>query len=137
MNGFGFDRLSRDALIASLAFGFIGAVLWGAAVGLVLSVISLILAGLVLFRALSKDAEAREDELFGYERLIAGIAGFFSRIFKKQKGDKARTVKVKKASSEYRYLKCPECGKRLRVPKGKGRIRITCAACGSRFEKKV
>jgi len=35
----------------------------------------------------------------------------------------------------HRYFKCPNCGQQLRVPKGKGKISITCRNCGTRFEK--
>lgn len=38
---------------------------------------------------------------------------------------------------EYRYLKCPHCGQRLRVPKGRGRIQITCSRCTERMIKTV
>ena len=37
----------------------------------------------------------------------------------------------------HRYYKCPECGKKLRVPKGKGKISITCPQCGNKFIKKT
>jgi hypothetical protein len=30
---------------------------------------------------------------------------------------------------------CPTCAQRLRVPSGRGRMRITCSACGSLFEQ--
>ena len=36
----------------------------------------------------------------------------------------------------YRYMKCPNCGKELRVPRGKGKIRVTCKQCGEKFETK-
>ena len=36
----------------------------------------------------------------------------------------------------HRYYKCPSCKQELRVPKGKGTIRITCPKCGNQFEKK-
>jgi len=37
----------------------------------------------------------------------------------------------------YKYLKCPNCGQRLRVPRGKGKLLITCSGCKLRFYKKV
>ncbi len=36
----------------------------------------------------------------------------------------------------YRFYKCPKCGITTRVPKGKGKIRITCPKCGEVFERK-
>ena len=35
------------------------------------------------------------------------------------------------------YFKCPECGQRLRVPKGKGKIMITCPHCHTKFDRKT
>jgi ribosomal protein L37AE/L43A len=37
----------------------------------------------------------------------------------------------------HKFFKCPGCRKTLRVPKGKGRIYITCPKCGERFTKKT
>lgn len=36
---------------------------------------------------------------------------------------------------EHRYFKCPNCRQQLRVPKGKGKLNITCRNCGVCFEK--
>ncbi len=36
----------------------------------------------------------------------------------------------------YRFYKCPKCDITTRVPKGKGKIRITCPKCGEVFERK-
>ena len=38
---------------------------------------------------------------------------------------------------DYAFFRCPSCGRMVRVPKGKGRIRITCRHCGFSFEKKT
>ena len=35
----------------------------------------------------------------------------------------------------YRFYKCPKCGITTRVPKGKGKIRITCPKCGEIFQR--
>ena len=35
----------------------------------------------------------------------------------------------------HRFYRCPQCRQRLRVPRGKGKIRITCGKCGALFEK--
>lgn len=38
--------------------------------------------------------------------------------------------------SVYRFYKCPGCKQRVRVPKGKGKICITCPKCKTEFIKK-
>lgn len=42
-----------------------------------------------------------------------------------------------KQSRTHRFFKCPSCNKRLRVPKGKGKINITCPSCHMKFEKRT
>ena len=44
-----------------------------------------------------------------------------------------RTIRKDK---EHRYFKCPSCGQHLRVPRGKGKITVTCRGCGASFQEK-
>ncbi len=37
----------------------------------------------------------------------------------------------------YRYYKCSNCRKTLRVPRGKGKISITCPKCKNVMVKKI
>ena len=37
---------------------------------------------------------------------------------------------------EYRFYKCPRCRQKVRVPRGRGRIAITCPKCTTEFIKK-
>ena len=37
----------------------------------------------------------------------------------------------------HRYFKCQKCNQRLRVPKGKGKINITCPNCHTQFFRKT
>ena len=37
----------------------------------------------------------------------------------------------------YRYFRCPRCRQQLRVPRGRGRISITCPKCGTSFIKRA
>lgn len=36
----------------------------------------------------------------------------------------------------YRFYKCPECSQKVRVPKGRGKICITCPKCKKEFIKR-
>lgn len=36
----------------------------------------------------------------------------------------------------YKYFVCPRCRQKVRVPKGKGKICITCPKCGTEFIKR-
>ena len=35
----------------------------------------------------------------------------------------------------YHYYRCPQCRQKLRVPRGRGRIQISCPRCGTQFIK--
>ena len=36
---------------------------------------------------------------------------------------------------EHRYFECPKCRQPVRVPRGKGKISITCPKCKEKFVK--
>ena len=36
---------------------------------------------------------------------------------------------------QHRYFRCPGCRQVVRVPRGKGKIKIGCPKCGRKFEK--
>lgn len=38
---------------------------------------------------------------------------------------------------EHRYFSCPKCRQSVRVPKGKGKISITCPKCRDKFIRKT
>lgn len=71
-----------------------------------------------LFRFFSKNLYKRQQENAKY-LLRSG----------KIKGDFALYKKMWQERKTYRYFKC-SCGTRLRVPKGKGKIKIHCSKCG-------
>lgn len=86
--------------------------------------LSLAVLFLLLFRTLSRNAARRRAENVKFLQ----VAGPVMRWWRFQ-----RTVHRDK---EHRYFKCPNCGQQLRVPRGKGKITVTCRSCGASFEER-
>lgn len=78
----------------------------------------------VWFRFFSKSIPARRQENTKYLTQKAKITDFFML-----RHDMWQQRK------EYRFFKCPSCKAVMRVPKGKGKMRIICKKCGTAFEK--
>jgi len=38
---------------------------------------------------------------------------------------------------DHKIFNCPACGQKVRVPRGKGKIMITCPKCGHEFKKRT
>ena len=47
-----------------------------------------------------------------------------------------RRLKARLTDRDHRYFACPQCGQTVRVPRGKGTIKIRCPKCRTQFEKK-
>lgn len=82
--------------------------------------------------------------------LIVALLRMFSRNLQKRRAENTKFLetvrplvhwynvkKCRRQDKEHCYFKCPNCGQQLRVPKGKGKISITCRSCGVSFEKKT
>ena len=53
------------------------------------------------------------------------------------KSQKLRNMRLRFADRKtHRYYKCPQCRNRLRVPRGRGKINITCPHCRTQFVRK-
>ncbi len=80
------------------------------------------------FRMLSSNTSARAEEnrkfLMIVERLKGNRQTTYQTDFQKPKKDR----------KNYKYLKCKNCGAQLRVPKGKGKINVTCPKCRAKFQ---
>jgi len=79
-----------------------------------------------LFRVLSKNISRRRAENTKFLEFWNPIASW---IGKKQ-------YRLKD-SRTHKYYSCPSCKQTVRVPKGKGKIKITCPKCKTEFIKKT
>ena len=81
---------------------------------------------LMFWRMLSKDRLKRQHENQTYLQKTYGARKAVTEWINRVKNGK-----------KYRYFTCPQCKKRLRVPRGVGNITITCKGCGNKFDKKA
>lgn len=102
-------------VIAMAVHGSIGSILW---------LLALVCLAGSYFRIFSKNISKRHAE---NERFLSRIAPL-TRWYSRQKTKRRQ-------KNLYSFFKCPQCGTVLRVPKGKGHIRITCKSCKHVFER--
>ena len=119
---YGGDQLSRFLSAAALVLIVLNLFLRSN----VLWVLSLVLLVLVYVRMFSKNFEKRRRENARYLQINSKLTGGF-----KNWNDR------RKQSKDYVFFRCPSCHAMLRVPRGKGKIRVTCRKCGNAFEKKT
>lgn len=90
-----------------------------------------------IWRMLSRNHERRWKE-------NAWFLGWWNPLWQRLRGISSRfraaqeyaTMKARD-KDVWRYYKCPKCGNKLRVPKGKGKIAITCPVCRTEFTKRT
>ena len=87
--------------------------------------VGLILRVLSNFRLFSRNISNRYQENQKY----LAMKNRFLSIFK-GKGEHLRQQKT------YRFFKCPSCKQKVRVPRGKGKIEISCPKCKAKFIKR-
>lgn len=77
------------------------------------------------YRTFSRNISKRTEENYKFYTLKDRVSSKF-RSWKEQWANR----KV------YHYYRCPQCRQKLRVPRGRGRIQISCPRCGTQFIKK-
>lgn len=117
---YGFDQLNGFLCILSLILVVLGAWLSG-----FLYWLGLALLLWCYYRIFSRNIQKRYAENMKYLSLQNQAKDWLAR--QKQRFDQRKV---------YRYFKCPHCRQSIRVPRGRGRISITCPKCGTSFIKK-
>jgi hypothetical protein len=128
---YGADELNRFLTLCGWVLLLIGFVLSGIdskvalIAGSVLVTLSWALLIYSLFRTFSKRTQERASENYKYFVCKNKVLGWFRRLKARWQDRKA-----------HRYFRCPQCKATVRVPRGKGKIRITCPKCKHQFVKK-
>ncbi len=79
-----------------------------------------------IFRMLSRNIPARQREDAAFRRIWEPAwreIGYLRTVFRDRK--------------TYKYFRCPNCKQRLRAPRGRGKILVTCQRCGKAFNQKT
>ena len=115
MGRYGTDKLNTAILITGVVLCIL-ALFFGAfpLVVLILTTTSYVLMIWAMFRTFSRNTYKRYRENRRYLRFLEKLK-----------------------DRKHKHFDCPKCRQPVRVPKGKGKIAITCPKCKERFIKKT
>ncbi|MFL2099174.1 hypothetical protein [Desemzia sp. FAM 23991] len=119
---YGVDEYSKFLIVTSLIFILLANVTN-------LSFFSILGLGFIVYsyvRILSKNTSKRWQENKNYLTIKRTVNKQF-QLFKNRWSQR----------KHYRFYNCPSCKQKIRVPKGKNKIRITCPNCKTQFVKKT
>ena len=91
----------------------------------ILNIVVVALIVIIYLRMFSKNIQKRYEENCKYYALKQRVLGFFG----KQKNT-AQDLKTN------HIWKCPNCGQKIRIPRGRGKVIVTCPKCRHEFTKK-
>lgn len=117
---YGNDNLNQFLLavaFACLIISFLG--------GGVFYILATVIMVFAYYRMFSRNISKRSAENQQFLKQKMKVRGLF--IKKKREWGQRRL---------YHIYRCPNCRQKIRVPKGKGRIAISCRKCGNEFIKK-
>lgn len=111
---YGTDKLNIAILTAGLVACLLGMILRLPLIRMLLTTLSWAMMFWAIFRSLSRNTYRRYRENRKYLRFVEQLK-----------------------DREHRYYTCPRCRQPVRVPRGKGKISITCPKCKEKFIKKT
>lgn len=119
----GNDQLNRFLLLADVVLLLLSSILSRySRLGGLFYLLVLVLLGLTYYRMLSRDLYRRRSE---NERYLHVKNQLFAKI---------RVLRERwKQRKNYKFFSCPSCKAVMRVPRGRGKIRIVCHKCGNSF----
>lgn len=118
---YGGDSFSIFLLIFGFVVSIVSSFIWP-----YLAILSYLLYFYVIFRAFSRNIPARKKEYYAFMRVCNPVHSWCS--FQKRRFNDRK---------EYKYFRCPNCKQRLRAPKKKGKIMVTCQKCHKEFSTRT
>lgn len=117
---YGNDNLNQFLLavaFACLIISFLG--------GGIFYILATVIMVFAYYRMFSRNISKRSAENQQFLKQKMKVRSFFIK--------KKRELGQRK---NYHIYRCPNCKQKIRVPKGRGRIAISCRKCGNEFIKK-
>ena len=97
----------------------------GSSAGSLLDMLGLVAIVYTYFRIFSRNISKRAQE---NQKYLSATAKLRQRLNKEKNMMKQR--------KDYHIYTCPSCGQKIRIPRGKGKIEISCPKCHSKFVKR-
>ncbi|MEG2769826.1 MAG: hypothetical protein RR902_03330, partial [Oscillospiraceae bacterium] len=89
---------------------------------MILAFVTYIPLVLCVFRTLSTRVTKRYDENYRFVHFFTNIGNFFVKKWN-----------YLSESKYYLHLKCPSCKQKIKVPRHRGKLEITCPKCQTAF----
>lgn len=124
---YGGDQLSTALFVLYIIIFVLNLFLRNTVAGAVLMVLSYVVILVYFFRCFSRNIYKRQRENQKFLQLWNPVKNYFK--FWKMRFQERDGVK--------KLYRCPKCHQTIRVPKGKGKIAITCPKCRFEFIKKT
>ena len=110
---YGTDKLNTAILVAGVVACFGSMLFRFPLVNWILTMFAYVCMGVALFRMLSRNTYKRYQENRRFLQLVGRLK-----------------------DRDHRYFDCPKCRQMVRVPRGKGKIAISCPRCKEKFVRK-
>lgn len=129
---YGNDRFNQFLMIVAI-------VLWLLSLFVSGSFYTLAVAVMVYayFRMFSRNIAKRAAENQWYLRHEMKVRNYFAKMKSKRTfANKGQSGTYTQTDQTHRIFKCPNCKQKIRVPRGRGKIAITCRKCGKEFVRR-
>ena len=121
----GADQLGMATLVVGIALDVVSMFMRTDTARRILGAATAVLLFVMLFRMFSKNLQKRRAE----------NAWFLNKVLYPVKR-KSGAARQRMQDKEHKYFTCPNCKTVCRVPKGKGKIVITCPKCRTEIKGK-
>lgn len=109
----GFALLLASFFTTTVGSGLLSTILWALALAAIIG---------SAVRILSRNVPRRQKENAAYRRAMGAFTGWWKKRF----------ARVRDAG-KYKLFTCSACGAKLRVPRKKGKVQVTCPKCRTSF----